>query len=160
MTHKVLRYGAATLAWLVSAALTSWLMLTALSGFQVALAGYASGALLRRAQALFLDKALTVALGLVWLSLVLAAEGHFREGVGRQDLLRRASKWIGWQLLLLLAIELVLAAQQGIGGPLHGRLMIGECVLGVALLFVSRWAALSAQAPAAETTHEEPSMLS
>ena len=138
---KGLGYVIAYLAWAVTMVLGVWFILISREGVLGALALYAGDSPPRIWQARFLDKAYMIAVGLLWLVLLIVTEEYFKRGVPQRDLMRRIAIVVGPELLLIFVADAGLLLLQGIGGAgwLRWLILGSELVIGIALVLVGRF---------------------
>lgn len=146
--YEWLGYILAYIMWIIVMALGVWFILVSREGLTTALAIYVSGgsSLQRFFEARFLDKVYIVAVGLLWLALVVVAEDRLRKGVRQHKLLRRFAGIAGLELLLIFVADaLLLWVQGGRTGWARWLIMGSELLVGVGLLLFSRLSKASVQ---------------
>lgn len=127
-------------AWAVISALAFWVLLVSRQAFMFVSARFVGDDIVRGWQARFYDKVFLIVVALGVLALVTLTESYLRRGIDRRDVIRRSAKIVGVELLVLSALDLVLALFQGsgAGGWLRWLILVVELVAGVALLAVGR----------------------
>lgn len=140
MVKKGLGYVIAYLMWVVALVLGLWFFIISRNGFLGILALYARGSVTRGWQTSFYDKAYSIAIGLLWLALMIVVERYFRRGVQQGDLIKRVAQVVGPELLVVSAADLGLLVLHGVGSANWLRWVIlgGEVVVGVLLLLYAR----------------------
>ena len=140
MVKKGLGYFIAYLMWVVVMGLGLWFFVISRNGFLDILALYARGSVTRGWQTSFYDKVFSLALGLLWLAVMIVTERYLRRGVQQGDLIRRVAQVVGPELLLVFAADLGLLVLQGVGSANWLRWVVlgGEVVGGVLLLLYAR----------------------
>jgi hypothetical protein len=141
-----LRYVLAYLMWGVVLALGIWFIVISRNGLLGAFGTfYVGGSMSRVWQSRFYDRVYIIAVGLLWLVLMVFAEAYFREGVPRRQLLKRFARVVGPEILLILAADLFLFwLQGGVGHWLRWFILGSELVVGV-LLVVFAWSSRSSR---------------
>jgi hypothetical protein len=112
------------------------MMLVIRNAFLGLLASFYVGDSMPRAwRARFFDRAYFVFAGLGLLIFIFAIDGYLRDGLERNDAVRRFAKTIGLQLLILFPADLTTSLlQRSIAGSLSMVLLPLELLLGGALL--------------------------
>ncbi|MCX7680935.1 MAG: hypothetical protein N2508_03030 [Anaerolineae bacterium] len=139
--YEWLGYVLAYIMWIVVMALGVWFILVSREGLTSALALYVAGgrSLQRFFEARFLDKVYIVAVGLLWLALVVVAEDRLRKGVRQRRLLRRFAGIAGLELVLIFVADaLLLWVQGGRTGWARWLILSSELLAGIGLLVCSR----------------------
>jgi hypothetical protein len=133
-------YVLAYLMWIVVLALGIWFVVISRSALLGAFATFYVGNVVSRTwQGRLYDKVYIIAVGLLWLVLMVVAEAYFREGVQRRELLKRFARVAGLEILLIFAADLFLFWLQGGGGTwLRWLILGGELVAGLLLLVFAR----------------------
>ncbi|HPU08140.1 MAG TPA: hypothetical protein PK844_02360 [Candidatus Atribacteria bacterium] len=86
-----------------------------------------------------IDKFLFVGAGILWLAVVIYIEAYYREGVKKDDLVKRFLFVTGIEILILFIFHTIPLAIAGVGfTPVEGMIAIGELGVAIALLFVTR----------------------
>jgi hypothetical protein len=143
-------YILAYLMWAVVLALGIWFLVISRSGLLGAFATFYVGDPVSRAwRGRLYDKAYIIAVGLLWIVLMVVTDAYFREGVQRRELLKRFARVTGLEILLIFAADLFLFWLQGGGGTwLRWLILGGEMVAGLLLLVFARLPRASRQARA------------
>lgn len=132
-------YIPAYLFWILLALLGGWLALvgretmTALFGVY-----YVGDSITRSWRVRFYDKVYVLGAGLIWLIITTVTEEYFRQGVARNELLRRFARMAWPELALLAVADLTLFLLQGGYGWLRWLIIAAEVLLGVGFWFIAR----------------------
>ena len=127
----VIAYG----MWIVDNLLTFWLAFLIRTDFLGVLSlFYKKEQWQYPRQVNFADKVLILLLGLSWIAYVISMEEYFREGVLKENLMKRFSKITGPILLAIFVFDLTLYGLQGFGNWLRWLILAGELALGISLL--------------------------
>ncbi len=140
IASKVMRYVAVYLLWAVVLLLGLWVFVLSRNdwlGFLGVL--YARNSALYIHRVGFLDQALSLGLGLLWLILMVFTENYFRQGAQKPGLLKRFARVAGPMLLLAFVADLALLWLQGAPGSGQRWLVLaGEVAIGITWLVYAR----------------------
>lgn len=133
--RNLMKQAGVFLAWVAVSALGLWIALVGRSALMQLLVTYYIGASVRRKlRARFFDQVYFVLAGLLYLVFIFAIENYLRKGLSHGDALRRFSKTIGLELLVLFPLDLVTSLlERAVLRPLSLILLTAELILGAAL---------------------------